>query len=67
MPKSSKGYKCRFNSLWLSSEDFPEYSSWIEPNPNDIYSAKCRTYNKVIYLSNMGVQALKSHYLGKMH
>ena len=46
--------------------NYPEVAPWLVKGKENI-QAKCKLCHKVIELSNMGIQALKSHQNGKKH
>ena len=60
----SKGKTSRFNTDWLSRE---EYKDWLPPEESDNSKARCKIFKKTFYLSNMGETAVKSHAEGKKH
>ena len=55
--------KTYFQDSWLEIDEFKE---WIS-RPSLNTQAKCKRCQKTIELSNMGVQALRSHAAGKKH
>ena len=59
----SKVEKTFFQESWLSNEEF---KSWLVLTENK-QQARCKRCKKTFELSNMGVQALKSHADGKNH
>ena len=52
-----------FNANWLEEDQF---KSWLT-SAKDGNKARCKLCKKDIELSNMGRQALVSHYSGKKH
>ena len=52
-----------FQDSWLYKEEFQE---WLVKGKENT-QAKCRRYQKIIELSNMGIQAMRSHVGGKKH
>ena len=52
---------------WFDAKIHPQFSSWLDPVENDNQKAYCRVCKKKIVLSNMGIQALKSHASGTKH
>ena len=63
LSKISKAEKTFFQESWLSNEEF---KSWLVPTENKS-QAKCKKCKKTFELSNIGVQALKSHADRKKH
>ena len=63
LSKMSKVEKTFFQESWLSNEEF---KSWLVPTENKS-QARCKRCKKTFELSNMEVQALKSHADGKKH
>ena len=57
-------WKTFFNPAWLQETEF---KSWIEKDENNLLRARCRVCCTHIELSNMGLQALRSHAKGKKH
>lgn len=61
------GNKTLFNIDWINPEMHPTWSKWLAPVKgfrNEAYCTKCcRKFS----LSNMGMQAVKSHEQGKVH
>ena len=55
--------KTYFQDSWLYKEEFQE---WLVKRKENT-QAKCRRYQKTIELSNMGIQAFRSHAAGKKH
>ena len=60
----SKGKTSRFNTDWLSRE---EYKDWLLPEESDNTKARCKIFKKTFSLSNMGETAVKSHAEGKKY
>ena len=56
MPKKSK--KTYFDELWLEDEKF---GLWLQQVPNVRTCFRCKFCSKVLKLSNMGIEAIKSH------
>lgn len=56
--------KCKFQESWLSKVI---YKDWLEEDPSDIHSARCRACVKSIKLQTMGEAALTSHAGGVGH
>ena len=60
------GDKTFFNIDWINPDLYP-YHTWLEPvkdSPNEAFCKKCP---KKFMLSNMGIQAIKSHEKNKKH
>lgn len=55
--------KSTFNRLWMKMDSY----SWVSEDKSDKCSAYCTLCHKSFALSNMGVQALNSHNIGKKH
>ena len=51
-------FKARYNKSWEDISFYPDFARWITPVPGDQFLAS------PIDLSNMGIQALKSHCKG---
>ena len=51
-----------FQEIWLSDNRF---KGWLEPVAQNNSQARCIRCKKTFGLSNMGVQAVKSHSEGK--
>ena len=47
-----------FNHGWTRNSEF---KSWLQPLRSSPYQARCTICHKVFKLSNMGIQAVKSH------
>ena len=62
MPKTSK--KTYFDELWLKDEKF---GLWLQQVPNDRTCFRCKLCTKVLKLSNMGIEAIKSHESNSKH
>ena len=60
----SKGKTYRFNTDWLSGE---EYKDWLLPEESDNTKARCKICKKTFSLLNMGETAMKDHAEGKKH
>ena len=60
----SKGKTSRFNTDWLSRE---EYKNWLLPEESDNIKARCKICKRTFSLSNMGKTAVKSHVEGKKY
>ena len=63
LSKMNKVEKIFFQESWLSNEEF---KSWLVLTENKL-QVRCKRCKKTFGLSNMGVQALNSHALGKKH
>ena len=50
--------KTVFNHDWTRNSEF---KSWLQPLKSSPYQARCAICQKVFELSNMGIQAVKSH------
>ena len=64
MSKNEK--KAYFDEEWIIKDCYPEFVSWLVKRKENT-QAKCKLCHKVIKLSNMGIQALRSHQKGKKH
>ena len=62
MPKTSK--KTYFNELWLKDE---RLGQWLQQVPKDRTCFRCKLCSKVLKLSNMGIEAIKSHESNAKH
>ena len=62
MPKTSK--KTYFNELWLKEEKF---GLWLQQVPNDCTCFTYKLCSKVLKLSNMGIEPIKSHESNAKH
>ena len=62
MPKTSK--KTYFDELWLNDEKF---GLWLQQVPNDCTCFRCKLCSKVLKLSNIGIEAIKSHESNAKH
>ena len=60
----SKGKTSRFNTEWLSRE---EYKDWLLPEESDNTKPRSKICKKTFSLSNMGETAVRSHAEGKKH
>ncbi|XP_065641075.1 uncharacterized protein LOC124818972 [Hydra vulgaris] len=58
--------KAYFKEEWLNKGIYPHFDSWLMKGKNNT-QARCKLCNKIIELSNMGIQAIKSHEKGKNH
>ena len=58
--------KYHFNEEWLIKDSYPEFASWLVKGKENT-QAKGKLCHKVVELSNMGIQALKSYQKGKKH
>ena len=56
MPRTSK--KTYFDELWLKDE---RLKLWLQQVPKDRTCFRCKLCSKVLKLSNMGIEAIKSH------
>ena len=52
---------------WFDEAVHPEFASWLRPLPDDNKIVFCSLCQRRIELSNMGIQALKSHAKGTKH
>ena len=62
MPKTSK--KTYFDELWLKDE---RLGQWLQQVPKDRTCFRCKLCSKVLKLSNMGIEAIKSHESNAKH
>ncbi|KAL5510112.1 hypothetical protein EMCRGX_G005601 [Ephydatia muelleri] len=62
MPKTSK--KTYFDELWLKDE---RLGQWLQQVPKDRTCLRCKLCSKVLKLSNMGIEAIKSHESNAKH
>ena len=62
MPKTSK--KTYFDELWLKEEKF---GLWLQQVPNDCTCFTYKLCSKVLKLSNMGIEPIKSHESNAKH
>ena len=62
MPKTSK--KTYFDELWLKDE---RLGQWLQQVPKDCTCFRCKLCSKVLKLSNMGIEAIKSHESNAKH
>ena len=60
----SQGKASRFNTDWLSRE---EYKDWLLPEESDNTKARYKICKKTFSLSNMGETAVKNHAAEKKH
>ena len=61
-------WKTQYNLDWEDGALHPDFYSWVRKLPNTPTSAGCKCCpGSIIDLSNMGVQALKSHGKSKEH
>ena len=61
-------FKTRYNKSWEGISLYLDFSELIIPTPGDLLLARCKyCKGNPINLSNMGIQALKSHYKGAQH
>ena len=51
----------RFNPDWINKDLNPELSEWVRKDSSSPFVVRCAVCSKTIQLSNMGLQALKSH------
>ena len=58
--------KAYLNEEWLIKDSYAEFASWLVKVKENT-QAKCKLCHKVIELSNMSIQALKSDQKGKKH
>ena len=56
----------KLNEEWLIKDRHPEFASWLVKGKENT-QAKCKLCHKVTKLSNMGIEALKSHQKGRKH
>ena len=55
-------FKIRYNKSWEDIFLYPDFAKSITPVPGDRFLARCQCCKgNLINLSNMGIQALKSH------
>ena len=58
-------FKARYNKSWEDISLYPDFAKWITPVPSDQFFARCKYCRGYpITISNMGIQALKSHCKG---
>ena len=62
MPKTSK--KTYFDELWLKDG---RLGQWLQQVPKDRTCFRCKLCSKVLKLSNMGIEAIKSHESNAKH
>ncbi|KAL5486381.1 hypothetical protein EMCRGX_G018850 [Ephydatia muelleri] len=62
MSKTSK--KTYFDELWLKDE---RLGQWLQQVPKDRTCFRCKLCSKVLKLSNMGIEAIKSHESNAKH
>ena len=62
MPKTSK--KTYFDELWQNDEKF---GLWLQQVPNDRTCFRCKLCSKVLKVSYMGIEAIKSHKSNSKH
>ena len=62
MPKTSK--KTYFDELWLKDEKF---GLWLQQVRNNRTCFRCKLCSKVLKLSSMGIEAIKSHESNSKH
>ena len=62
MPKTSK--MTYFDELWLKDE---RLGQWLQQVPKDRTCFRCKLCSKVLKLSNMGIEAIKSHESNAKH
>eukprot|EP00731_Ephydatia_muelleri_P014923 Em0008g643a len=62
MPKTSN--KTYFDELWLKDE---RLGQWLQQVPKDRTCFRCKLCSKVLKLSNMGIEAIKSHESNAKH
>ncbi|KAL5463412.1 hypothetical protein EMCRGX_G032306 [Ephydatia muelleri] len=62
MPKTSK--KTYFDELWLKDE---RLGQWLQQVPKDRTCFRYKPCSKVLKLSNMGIEAIKSHESNAKH
>ena len=61
-------FKTRYNKSWEDISLYPDFAKWITPVPGDQFLVSCKyCKGNPINLSNMGIQALKSHCKGAKH
>lgn len=58
--------KTVFNDDWLKPDIHPDFAIWLKSVKEDSNKASCKYCNKTFSLSNMGIQAIKSH-VGPKH
>ena len=64
MLKSKTGY----NESWEDISLYPDFAKWITHDPGDRFLTRCKDCKgNPINLSNMKIQALKSHCKGEKH
>lgn len=56
--------KCKFQSAWLSNDD---YKLWVAPDTANPHCAKCTRCRKTFDIASMGESALKSHAKSAKH
>uniref|UniRef100_A0A8D8S0U8 BED-type domain-containing protein n=1 Tax=Cacopsylla melanoneura TaxID=428564 RepID=A0A8D8S0U8_9HEMI len=59
--------KTYFSNSWLDKKLYPEFGGWLEGVPGDSSVAKCKVCSKKIKLSNMGINAVRSHLMTPTH
>ena len=64
MPDAHQTY---FDPLWMMDDTYKEYRKWLQPVTKDKTLYWCSLCNKSNKLSNMGIEALKSHVTGGKH
>ena len=57
---------CSFSFDWIDKNIHPEWSPWLQESQSKD-KAYCNVCKKTISLSNMGIQAIKSHSIGAKH
>lgn len=60
-------WKTHFNLDWINADLNPEWANTLAEVKTNPFQAKCKTCSKLIELSNMGRQAIVSHFKSKQH
>ena len=55
--------RCHFCEIWLQE---PEFAAWLQQTKDD-NNGYCKLYKKLFGISNMGIDAVKSHMKSKQH
>ena len=66
--KNMSKFKARYNKSWEDISLYPDFAKWITLASSHQFFARCKyCKGNPINLSNMGIQALKSHCKGAKH
>ena len=60
-PEGMPPTRTYFDDIWLTDARFKQFRVWLDKVPNDCISFQYKLCSKVLKLSSMGLEAIKSH------